>query len=779
MTNTAEKFRAVFFAVIMVTSMVAAGVALTGSAAAANAAASNSSFSPNQVPAESTNEHTLTLNATDVNTSGDGAQVFSVRFNNPDAVDLGSSQITNSQVNDGAVTVGSTNFDTTNDVVNVTLEDDTSDSGNSSSDDVSVTFNVTNVAVGSSNTSDVDFGIDANDDGDLSDTDDAPYSNVDTLTIGAGGTTEDTFVRAQVTDQDGNSIATADTGVTVDIVENGTVVESNVELNNDGRTRSVPVEAGRDYTVELNGGAAATLASASTVTPQAEETLEIDVTIQRILNADELEVVDADPDDASTEVGQDVRFDVLANDTNQQSGGPTGPVSGTDIDATIVSATNMSAASIDGSGTNTTNTSGIASFNVTSTVPQTVTVQFNKSGTSVSTNATASFGAVEGNNTITGEVRDPDAQDVSDATVYAVETTSNQSLAFSENNRDFAVDTTLPNGEYVLNGLQPSTEYNIYVIADGFNRIPPSQTASEVTDFVAKNQTETTGADGDTTNADLVVAPSDAVFDYRLDVTLTDASPDAPSTVSDKEARIPTAGSVTAEVDVDRRRTGSTGSFDDAPAGVDVSVAPNATGILDPDTQTASTDTSGTATVTLDGEQDGLSNVTAEVTNVEDTTYNTTGSEQASVTVFGTAEITGQVVNEEEQALQEAEVELLVRNASTGAFETTNRTATSDVDGRYNFLDVEAGPDYRVRATTLDSETGTATVDELPVGTTTRDIVVIGAEPTGDLAPYTNDNGVVDAGGLQDAAADFRSGDISPTVLQDAAAAFRSGNSQV
>lgn len=740
MSGTAGKFRAIFFAAIMVTSMIAAGVAFTGNAAAANTAG-NSSVSPLQVPADSTNDHTFTLNASDINTSGNGDQVFSVRFSDADAVDLSSSEVTAESVNDGSVSINSskTNIDDTNDVVNLTLEDN----GGSSSDTVSVTFNVTNVtANSSSDSSDIQFGVDANADGDLSGGSDAPYADIGTLTIGAGSVTPDTFVRAQVTDQAGNSVSTANTGVTVDVINSSggtdTVVQQDITLNDQGRTESVPVNAGENYTIELNGGGTATLASASTVTPAAGETLEIDVTIQRVRQADQLEVDDITPTNANAQVNSDVQFDLLANDTNTLSNGPTGPVSGTVVDVTIESASNSGAVTLAPSSSNTTNQNGIAGFNVSSSVPQTVTLEFALSdNASINTTETATFGAVRANNTISGQVRTNDTEQFSGATVYAAATGSNQSLSFSEENRPFAVDTTTESGDYVLEDLQPDTQYNVYVVADGFNRIPETQTASEITGFVAKNQSVRTDAgDGDTTTADLVIEPSDAVFEYELDLTLTDASPDESSTLSDKSARIPSSGSVTAEVDVDRRRVGSTGMFSDAPAGVSVDIEPTSTGILDPNSQTVDTDSSGTATVSLDGQTAGTSNITANVTNVEDTDYNTTGSEQAQVEVFGIAEITGQVVNEDQQALSggQANVTLEVENSTTGSFEPTGREVQIDDDGRYNFLNVESGQSYRLTASTEGGDTGSAVIDSISTGTTTRDIVVVGAEPLASVA---------------------------------------------
>ncbi|WP_271968746.1 hypothetical protein [Halorubrum ezzemoulense] len=44
------------------------------------------------------------------------------------------------------------------------------------------------------------------------------------------------------------------------------------------------------------------------------------------------------------------------------------------------------------------------------------------------------------------------------------------------------------------------------------------------------------------------------------------------------------------------------------------------------------------------------------------------------------------------------------------------------------------------------------------------------------ISDYTNGNSIVDARGLQDAAADFRNGEVGSDVLLDASAAFRNGS---
>ncbi|WP_435065119.1 BGTF surface domain-containing protein [Halobaculum sp. EA56] len=193
MTDTNDKIRALFLTALMVFSVFAGTVAFTGAAAAANTEAGGSSISPDTVPEQSTNTHTVTLNATDVDTSGDGNQVFAVDL--PDALGTSSTQVTNIVVNEGAVTAGSTNVDSTNDIITVTLEDATSMSGSSSSDTVNVTFDITNVVApettGSDFTGQAQFAVDANADGDYADSDDSSFANFQQLTVSETTTSSD------------------------------------------------------------------------------------------------------------------------------------------------------------------------------------------------------------------------------------------------------------------------------------------------------------------------------------------------------------------------------------------------------------------------------------------------------------------------------------------------------------------------------------------------------------------------------------------------------------
>ncbi|UIP00277.1 surface glycoprotein [Halobaculum sp. CBA1158] len=185
MTDYNDKIRALILAALMVFSVFAGTVAFTGTAAAATAETGNSSITPATVDEGTTNTHSITLNATGVDTSGDGNQVFTVVL--PEELDLSSgASITDAQVNEGAATIGSTNVDSTTNVVNVTVQDDTSAGGSGTDDTVNISYNLTNVQapnVDGDFTGQAQFGVDANADGSFGGADDSGPSDFQQLTV--------------------------------------------------------------------------------------------------------------------------------------------------------------------------------------------------------------------------------------------------------------------------------------------------------------------------------------------------------------------------------------------------------------------------------------------------------------------------------------------------------------------------------------------------------------------------------------------------------------------
>jgi hypothetical protein len=101
----------------------------------------------------------------------------------------------------------------------------------------------------------------------------------------------------------------------------------------------------------------------------------------------------------------------------------------------------------------------------------------------------------------------------------------------------------------------------------------------------------------------------------------------------------------------------------------------------------------------------------------------------------GSSEIIGQVVNEEQQPLNrgQADVTLQVRDSTSPTgfsdVERPDNPKAIDDDGRFTFINVESNRDYRLVAEAEDGTTGTALINDLAPGTTTRDIVIVGFDP--------------------------------------------------
>jgi hypothetical protein len=548
--------------------------------------------------------------------------------------------------------------------------------------------------------------------------------------------TAGTFVSAEVTDTAGNFITTSGTGITVDFIDVGTgnVVESNVTLNQFGQTRRINVQAGRDYRAQVNipPGQQQRFSTASGVEGvTAGETKEIDVTVQRLLVPTDITVVDVEPPSASAIANgsDEITYTVQVNDTTT-AGGPT-PVPGEPVTVTLQNTpfpANVTFA--DPAQQNTTNQNGIAQFTVTSDRVQQADLLFaSLTDPSVNTTATANFQALRGNKFITGDVLDNESNAVPGATVWAAYQGQNQTLEFAQDNQPYLVDQADAEGEYVLEGLRSNETVNLYVLADGFNRL--NRTSQSVGAFVAADEMETTPDDMGpaSENHDFALVPGGPAVEYRLDVTLDNPSDAASSTVSPKDATIPQDETIEATVTVEQRQAGSSLAYTPAP-GVDVSVNATAPGILDPDTTDTTTDANGQVVVTFTGEFPGVSNVSASTVNSAGTRYNSSGAEQARVTVFGTGEITGQVTNEQQQQLADGQATVTLQRIFANGTRADLRSTEIDANGRYVFSNVRTGLDYRlVAAETGTQRTGTATVLGIPPGTTTADIVIRGATP--------------------------------------------------
>ena len=144
MTGNSNKVRAVFLAALMVFSVFAGTVAFSGATAATTA--TNASVTPNTVTEQTTNTHTITLNASDIDTTGSTKHNLNVTF--PGAVTLGgTATIQNAQF--GSDTVSASNAQIQGNNVSVNVTDATG--GGASSDTVGVVVQVTSVGAPSVN----------------------------------------------------------------------------------------------------------------------------------------------------------------------------------------------------------------------------------------------------------------------------------------------------------------------------------------------------------------------------------------------------------------------------------------------------------------------------------------------------------------------------------------------------------------------------------------------------------------------------------------------------
>jgi hypothetical protein len=372
---------------------------------------------------------------------------------------------------------------------------------------------------------------------------------------------------------------------------------------------------------------------------------------------------------------------------------------------------------------------------------------------------------------------------VQDATVWVAYDGENQTLANAQESAPFLVSGVDSEGKYTIEGIDASQNpVNIYVDAPGFNGVNLTGTSDDL-DFVAADETETVTS-GQTENHDITIFPGGPPQEFRLNVTVDDGN---------KAVDVPEDGQVTADVSVEQRPEGSSTGYV-AAENQEVAVSTVQNGTLSPETTNVTTDDNGSAQVTFSAENTGATNITALTENRDSDNFSASGSEEANVTVFGTAEITGDVVNEDDEPLAagQATVQLFVKNGSSDTFEPVqidgvNRTSEIGSGGSYVFTNVRSGERYQMVATAdnvgTDNQTvGSATtVENVPAGTTTNDIVVVGVEPdtgsglSGAAAEYDADqDGQISIGELGTAATDFSNDEISITELSDVATAYSS-----
>jgi surface glycoprotein (TIGR04207 family) len=157
-----------------------------------------------------------------------------------------------------------------------------------------------------------------------------------------------------------------------------------------------------------------------------------------------------------------------------------------------------------------------------------------------------------------------------------------------------------------------------------------------------------------------------------------------------------------------------------------------------------------TTTYNADAINAGTTNISASTTNDDGDLYETDPAgvgnndegDQAQIEVFKTIEVTGDVVNENDDNVKGARVLLFETNTVndptnlTEGDENVTAVTNTGVEGSYVFTDVETGTEYSIKAIALDGDGNRVTNirqlnDGNPVNTALggEDIVVIGASP--------------------------------------------------
>lgn len=377
----------------------------------------------------------------------------------------------------------------------------------------------------------------------------------------------------------------------------------------------------------------------------------------------------------------------------------------------------------------------------------------NSEGTTLRDQGNVTY-VLEGNESITGEVRNLDGESVANATVWvAYQAQGNKSLA---NTRDtfvnaegesFLVAETNEDGEYVVHGLAGNnTAVTVFVQKSGYNRI--NLTDTSVNAFVAAEEDEQTeGPGARTENHDVVIASVDVDLAFKV---VLDAEAESGKFKDSVDMPIRETRNVRAKVLV--RSEKSTDPF--VPI-QDTSLVDDATvnftfdmgsGLGSLGAANMTSDSSPLINSFTSGTSAGNVRLNATVTDAEgEVAFDT-----ANISIFGTGTISGDVVDNQTQpvattAEQLVRVNLFARKntsqewkpaADVGAAErnfVNTSSFGSDQAGHYAFTDVKANNsvDYKVNVTLVDRDSGAmeaapgfATILNKTTGTSTADIVL-------------------------------------------------------
>jgi len=353
---------------------------------------------------------------------------------------------------------------------------------------------------------------------------------------------------------------------------------------------------------------------------------------------------------------------------------------------------------------------------------------------------------------------------LSDKTLEAVEQLQNS------DGESFLVDESGPDG-YEITGLAGDrTDFKLIAVEDGFNSFQTdgdsgtrSADVGGIDRNVAYYEDLRTPDPGSTVTQDIVLQPE--VQEYNIDVTVDDGSGDFV-----KETRLQDSQETTVQVEVDARPfNDDEASFEDAPEGTTVDLEAlllDDSGNIDTDTdgdrvdpesglvndsdvqvveESVELDADGTATTTFraDEEVTETVNVTANITNADGVVFSTltddgafaddgdrsdaeldgevinsadgpavnTDGSQAQIEVFESGSITGDVVDEEDENVEQADATLSVEvtnddgedvfvpaNESDLFADDFQATRNTGGDGSYAFTGLPTGENYRVDA---------------------------------------------------------------------------------
>ncbi|WP_226479922.1 surface glycoprotein [Natrinema amylolyticum] len=336
---------------------------------------------------------------------------------------------------------------------------------------------------------------------------------------------------------------------------------------------------------------------------------------------------------------------------------------------------------------------------------------------------------LEGDEVVTGEIRDGETQEpIEDATVWAAyDGQVDQSHDYinetfvNEQGDSFLTAETNEDGAYVVSGLAGvETDFNLYVeYNDQYDRI--NLTGDAAGQYVAgTDQNLNTGAENDQVTQDVAIFQEDVVFDYRTNVYVQEDGEWVNSTA------LPLDDATNVKVVTERNPQTGDDEWNPAPGqDVQIDVADASVGSVEAVNLT--TDDNGTATTTfIGGPNTGFTDINASTENVEETEFTTDESQNAEVEVYGVGQLTGDVVDSEDNNIPGATVELFVWNETADQYDSIRQRETG-ATGSYAFTNLRTGADYRTEAS-FAGQTGYTIDENLPLGTTNADIVIENVE---------------------------------------------------